>query len=114
MRKIYNILIMVMLSLSLLYSCTEIKTPTNNYGVQITSVKHIGLDTLNILQLDSIIKSDTLPDFNNWLKTYIKDAETNKAYQYSVLYNRDNGTIYTTKQLNDSIYILQKKETKKK
>lgn len=113
MRKIYNILITLMLSLSLLNSCTEVKKPTN-YGVQITSVKHLGIDTLNLLQLDSIIKSDTLPDFNNWLKTYIKDAETNKAYQYRVLYNRDNGIIYTTKQLNDSIYILQKKETKKK
>ena len=119
MKKLYNILFSIMISISLLCSCDKIKEQQNtnqntNYGVSITSVKYIGIDTLNIFQLDSIIKSDTLPEFNNWSKTYIKDGENNFPYQYSVLYNRENGFIYTVKQLEDSVYVLQRKETKKK
>lgn len=118
MKKIYAILICIVICicLSFVYFNNKQKpvTPTNNYGVNITSVKHVSLDTLTIFQLDSIINADTLPKYTNWTKTYLKDGETNKPYEYGVLYNKATGVIYTIKKLQnptDTLYILQKKKT---
>jgi hypothetical protein len=83
-----------------------------NYGVNIKSVKEMGYDTLNIFQLDSVVKADTLPAFSKWTKTYLKEAETNKQYVYSLLYDYQKGIIYTIKNIpNDSTkFIMQKRK----
>ena len=54
-------------------------------------------DTLDILQLDSLTKADKLPEYNKWLKTPIKDGDDNNLYEYSTLYDKTTGIIYTIK-----------------
>ena len=111
MKKL-SFIIVCLLSLSLCFSCKKVidnNKPT--YGVNIKTVKNISFDTLTIFQLDSVIKTDTLPDFKKWSKTYIKDGETNIPYEYSLLYDYKNGMVYTIKTLKDSNYVMQKRKT---
>ena len=83
----------------------------NGFGVSITKVKHMGYDTLTVKQIDSLVLADTLPVFT---KTYIKDAENNKTYEYRLLYDKNSGMTYTIKTLSKDIYVLQKRKTVKK
>ena len=81
-------------------------------GVSVTHIKHLGYDTLTISQIDSLVMADTLPAFNKWTKTYIKDAENNKTYEYRLLYDLNSGITYTVKELSKNKYVLQKRRTK--
>lgn len=118
MKKICVILLCVLVCISFIFvynnHCKENIKDINTYGVSVQSVKHISFDTLTTVQLDSVIVADTLPTYNDWTKTYIKDGENNKQYEYGLLYNRQNGVIYTVKQIltPDTLYILQKKIVK--
>lgn len=112
--KRLNFIICLLLSLSLCFSCKKFfhndDKPT--YGVTIKTVKNISFDTLTVAQLDSVIIADTLPEFNKWSKTYIKDGDTNIPYEYSLLYDYKNGMVYTIKDLRDKQhYIMQKRKT---
>ena len=112
--KRLNFIIIGLLCMSLCFSCKKIfhndDKPT--YGVNIKTVKNISFDTLTIVQLDSVIKADTLPEFKKWSKTYIKDAETNIPYEFSLLYDFKNGVVYTIKDLRDNQhYVMQKRQT---
>lgn len=72
-------------------------------------------DTLSIIQLDSLIKADNLPQYNKWVKTSIKDGDNNKSYEYGTLFDKNSGIIYTVKSLRDkSVYVVQKKKTTSK
>ena len=68
-------------------------------------------DTLDILQLDSLTKADKLPEYNKWIKTPIKDGDDNNVYEYSTLYDKTTGIIYTVKQIKHNQYVVQKKKT---
>lgn len=54
-------------------------------------------DTLDILQLDSLTKADKLPEYNKWIKTPIEDGDDSNVYEYSTLYDKTTGIIYTIK-----------------
>ena len=107
--------------LSLMVSFNSCGTKNNNqvkdsvYSVSITSVRTMNNDTLNSAQLDSLIMIDSLPQYDKWIKTSIKDADNNKAYEYGTLYDKNSGIIYTVKSLRDkSVYVVQKKKTASK
>lgn len=97
-------------------SCGSKKTLTEpTYTVSITSVKNLGIDTLTVIQLDSLTKADNLPSYSKWNKSYMRDGETNKAYEYATIYDKTTGLIYTVKYLQDkSCYVVQKRKTSSK
>ena len=113
--KRLNFIIICLLCLSLCfsfcYSCKKQNEPAT-YGVNIKTVKNISYDTLSVIQLDSVIKADTLPNFRDWSKTYIKDGESNITYEYSLLYDINTGIVYTIKTLRtNKQYVMQKRKT---
>lgn len=96
-------------------SCGSQKTVTdeNSFGVNVTSIKNISIDTLIVTQLDSLTNTDKLPEYSKWNKTYLKDADSNKAYEYGTIYDSTSGIIYTVKFLKDkTVYVVSKKQTK--
>lgn len=97
-------------------SCDTKKTDgTNTYSATITSIKNLGVDTLNSLQIDSLTKVDKLPAYSKWNKSYMRDGDTNKAYEYATLYDKSTGIIYTVKYLREQQrYVVQKKKTTSK
>ena len=81
----------------------------------ITSVKNLGIDTLTVIQLDSLTKADKRPSYSKWNKSYMRDGETNKAYEYATIFDKTTGLIYTVKYLQDkSCYVVQKRKTSSK
>lgn len=107
--------------LSLMVSFSSCGTKNNSqgndstYSVSIKSVRTMKNDTLNSVQLDSLITVDSLPQYSKWIKTSIKDGDNNKAYEYGTLYDKNSGIIYTVKSLRDkSVYVVQKKKTTSK
>ena len=97
-------------------SCGSKKTVTEPaYTVSITSVQNLGIDTLTVIQLDSLTKADSLPSYSKWNKSYMRDGETNKAYEYATIFDKTTGLIYTVKYLQDkSRYVVQKRKTTSK
>ena len=97
-------------------SCGSKKTLTEpSYTVSVTSVKNLGTDTLTVMQLDSWTKAANLPSYSKWNKSYMRDGETNKAYEYATIYDKTTGLIYTVKYLQDkSCYVVQKRKTSSK
>jgi hypothetical protein len=71
-----------------------------------------GLDTLTVVQFDSLITADNLPAYKKWIKTYLKDAETNESIEYSTLYDKTTDIIYTIKYLTtNKKYVVLKRKT---
>lgn len=119
MKSLKYILFGSLLSLTVSFnSCgTKENTQKNDstYSVSINSVRTMKNDTLNTIQLDSMIKADALPQYSKWIKTSIKDGDNNKAYEYGTLFDKNSGIIYTVKSLRDkSVYVVQKKKTTSK
>lgn len=92
---------------------TKVAEPT--YSASITSVKNLGIDTLTVIQLDSLTNADKLPSYSKWNKSYMKDGDTNVAYEYATIFDKSTGIIYTVKYLRDSkVYVVQKRRTTSK
>ena len=113
--KRLNFIIICLLCLALCfsfcYSCKK-QNETATYGVNIKTVKNMSFDTLSVMQLDAVIKADSLPKFNKWSKTYIKDGDSNITYEYSLLYDMNTGVVYTIKALKtNKQYVMQKRMT---
>ena len=83
-----------------------------SYGIKPSGSVDIDLDTIGYVQLDSIITADLLPDFDKWLKSYVKDAEKGITYEYSVLVDQTTYIIYTVKTIDNKrkIYVIQKRK----
>lgn len=118
MKSLKFILVGSLLSLTFSFSSCDLKQNTGNnksndsiYSVSVKSVRTMKNDTLDILQLDSLTKADKLPSYQKWVKTPIKDGDDNTAYEYSTLYDKTTGIIYTIKQLKNKRYVVQKKKT---
>lgn len=120
MKSLKFILLGSLLSLAISFNSCDLKQDTRNksndsiYSVSIKSVRTMENDTLNILQLDSLVKVDKLPAYEKWVKTAIKDADDNNIYEYSTLYDKTTGIIYTIKQIRNKKYVVQKKKTTSK
>ena len=118
MKSLKYILLGSLLCLTFSFNSCDLKQNTGNnksndsiYSVSIKSVKTMKNDTLDILQLDSLTKADKLPEYNKWIKTPIKDGDDNNLYEYSTLYDKTTGIIYTIKQIKHNQYVVQKKKT---
>lgn len=118
MKSLKYILLGSLLSLAFSFNSCDLKQNTGNnksndstYSVSIKSVKTMKNDTLDILQLDSLTKADKLPEYNKWIKTPIEDGDDSNVYEYSTLYDKTTGIIYTIKQIKHNQYVVQKKKT---
>lgn len=102
------------LCMIILGSCNLTKKNTNTndnvYGVSVQTMQQLSIDTFSIYQVDSMVKVDKLPNKNKWETTYLKDGETNIAYEYKTLYDKSSKTIYTLKYLKDKkLYVVKKR-----
>jgi hypothetical protein len=106
-------LLYLFVTLVLVCSCDPTKKVANDntYGVSVENVKSIGIDTFTVVQVDSMVKHDKLPNKSKWPKTYLKDEETKKAYEYTTLYDRTSNIVYTIKYLKDeNVYVVKKRK----
>lgn len=100
MKKL--LLIIPIILMMLIVSCSTTKHVSEEiYGVNVSNVLTLSTDTFTIIQLDSMTVTDKLPNYEKWVKTYLKDGSTNIAYQYSTLYDPETGIVYTVKFLRD-------------
>lgn len=68
--------------------------------------------TLNIAQMDSMIKADELPVISKWTKSQYKDEETQMTTEYMTLFDKTSNTVYTVKTLNRRQYVISKRVIK--
>lgn len=114
MKKYTILLINMFIFCCVLFSCGPTKSlqQDNTYGVSIKNIKTLSLDTLTVVQFDSLITADKLPAYKKWVKTYLKDAETNESIEYSTLYDKTTDIIYTIKYLKtNKKYVVLKRKT---
>ena len=112
MKKLGVFLFSTLLAFSSCGTKKSVETDPNYLGVEISSMKFEKPDTLVISQLDSLTTADQLPSYSKWEKTYVKDSESNKAYEFATIYDKSTGIIYTVKYLKDEQkYVVQKKKT---
>lgn len=92
--------------------CSSSKGTEPIYSASITSIRNLGTDSLTVIQLDSLTTADKLPVYSKWNKSYMRDGDTNKAYEYATIFDKTTGIIYTVKYLRDEkIYVVQKRKT---
>lgn len=110
---LFTLIAVCMLSCSSCGSSNKVTEPT--YSASITSVRNLGVDTLTVIQLDSLTKADKLPVYAKWNKSYMKDGDNNKSYEYTTIFDKTTGIIYTVKYLrDDKVYVVQKRKTTSK
>lgn len=115
MKKWFH-LVYILLIMIILYSCKPTQNVSENlYSVSISDIQMMGIDTLNNIQMDSMINVDKLPKYSKWQKVYLQDFETGLRYEYSTLYDKTTYIIYSVKYLkNDKLYIVKKRKTTSK
>ena len=81
----------------------------NTYGVSVQSAYTMKPETLTVVSLDSLLKTDKLPRLAKWTKSAFKDDESNTYNVFRTLYDRSTNTIYTLKELNAQTLVLTKR-----
>lgn len=115
MKKLLYILLCLVLVCSCDLTKKNAKQNDNVYGVSVSSIYKMSIDTFTVVQVDSMTKADKLPNKSKWETTYLKDGETNVAYEYKTLYDKNTGIIYTLKYLkNQKLYVVKKRKTTSK
>lgn len=108
---------MCLFSLMLLTQC---KTNTSvvsegteqTFGFSPEFAQRISLDTLTLIQVDSIITVDKLRALNTWKTIELTDFESNIKYKTAVFYKAITKTRYTVKILPNKLYIVEKTSLK--
>jgi hypothetical protein len=109
MKKFFTFL--TICSALLITSCKSVqKISEYGSGINVNKVITIKPDTLNSVQMDSVINTDQLPVLIKWTSSSLKDEETLQSNTIRTLYDRNTNTIYTVKTLNVTTYILSKRK----
>lgn len=96
-----------------LFSCGHNNLSTSNdnlFGYSPDFVQRTSIDTLTLVQVDSIISVDKLKSLNTWKTTNLTDFESNITYKTAVYYKATTKTIYTIKFLQNKLYVVEKKK----
>lgn len=110
MKRIYSFFIVFMAVVLIGCKTTESVSTFGSGNVNVTSVKKLSIDTLTVIQVDSMINVDKLPVLKKWKSSKMTDYETGKPYVYSTLYDTTSNIIYTVKTLgNNEIYVVMKR-----
>lgn len=82
----------------------------NTYGVSAVGAKTYGPDTLDVAQIDSLVRTDRLPALKKWTKSVFVDEETGFTCEYRTLYDKTSNIVYTVKYIPQNTYILSKRK----
>lgn len=110
MKRIY--IFFIVLAAALMISCksSENVAVFGGGNINVSSVKKMSVDTFTIIQVDSMIRVDKLPQLKKWNSSKLTDQETGRPYIYSTLLDNSSNIIYTVKTLGtNEIYVVMKR-----
>lgn len=110
--KYFSYVLSVMTIITVLCCCSSSKNSINTlgvYGVSVSKAQIIKPDTLNYIQIDSVMRVDALPVLDKWTTSTFKDEESGTMMSYKTLFDKSTNIVYTIKILDNNTFVLSKK-----